>query len=160
MQWVVFLLFALVIPILHLLLLCCIWCAPVTLAMQRNLFVASEVLNAWGSMDVFIIAVIAALLQLRQFAAFIVGGRCDALNQFMGRYLAQVLTEPDERQCFSVIASLEEGAWYLLAAGISTVLVGQLVTRLCEYSLEDRTSRQGSNNGGGESQARSRLARK
>lgn len=34
--------------------------------------------NAWSALDVFIISIVAALLQIQQFAQFIVGGRCDA----------------------------------------------------------------------------------
>eukprot|EP00949_MAST-11_sp_MAST-11-sp1_P002292 g2292.t1 len=140
--YAVFLLFALVIPLLHLFLLLCMWTIPLTLSEQRTVFVASEVLSAWQSLDVFMLALVAALLQLRQFAAFIVGGRCNFINDFMDDYLQKIFTSPDERQCFSVVAALDDGAWQLLAAAICTILMNWLVSNLCERSLEERLGEQ------------------
>ena len=45
-------------------------------------FVIMEVSSAWNSLDVFIVSVIAALVEIRQFASFIVGDKCNFLNPF------------------------------------------------------------------------------
>jgi hypothetical protein len=81
-----------------------LWLMPLTLTAQRQMFVLSEVLNAWSALDVFCIAIAAALLEIQQFAAFIVGDSCDAINVILSEYLDPVLDGDDK--CFDVIATL------------------------------------------------------
>lgn len=41
---------------------------PLKLEIQRVLFTAAEILNAWSTIDVFVVSIVAALLEIRQFA--------------------------------------------------------------------------------------------
>ena len=43
--------------------------------------VLTEVCNAWSALDVFCVSIAAALLEIQQFAAFIVGDACDGINE-------------------------------------------------------------------------------
>ena len=84
---------------MHLGLLLALWVAPLSLKEQRFFFVASEVLSAWSSLDVFTVSIIvreqtvvcvlvgwmtvddtlfwhcvqAAIFEISQFAQFLVG---------------------------------------------------------------------------------------
>ena len=102
-RWIqtAYLLFALVVPLAQLLILLLLWLAPLTLRRQKQWFVAAEVLNAWSALDVFIVSIIAALLQIRQFAQFIVGGRCDAIDALLRKYLPNALD--GDPVCFDVV---------------------------------------------------------
>lgn len=55
---VVFFAFACFIPAMHLALLMVLWVAPMSLKEHRHFFVASEVLGAWSSLDVFTVSIV------------------------------------------------------------------------------------------------------
>ena len=77
-----------------------------SLPTQKQLFTLAEILNAWTALDVFCISIAAALLELQQFAQFIVGDSCDALNVKLAEYLDE--NELDgEAKCFDVVAKLK-----------------------------------------------------
>ena len=51
------------------------------LKIHSQLMVLTEVCNAWSALDVFCVSIAAALLEIQQFAAFIVGDACDGINE-------------------------------------------------------------------------------
>lgn len=99
-------LFGQAMPFAVLLTMLILWVVPMTLAAQRSLFVLAEVLNAWSTLDVFCIAIAAALLEIQQFAAFIVGDSCDGINVILAEYFDTQLEGDDK--CFDVVAQLDE----------------------------------------------------
>ena len=138
--WITFLLFALVIPIIYLLLTSILYILPLTLWEQRKLHVTVEVLHAWGALEVFVLAIVAALLELKQFAGFIVGGRCNSIDKYVQKYLSQALSSGD-MICFTVVTKLLDGTFILVGASITMILVGQYIMRISEHALQDRTRR-------------------
>ena len=52
---------------------------------NNRTFVLAEVLNAWSALEVFVISIIAALLEISQFASFIVGDDCDPINKVISK---------------------------------------------------------------------------
>ena len=50
------------------------WVIPLTMKFQKGLIVLTEVLNAWNALDVFVVSIVAALLEIQQFAKFLVSG--------------------------------------------------------------------------------------
>ena len=138
--WVTFLLFALVFPVLYLIMSTVLYVVPLTLFEQRKMHVAVEVLHAWGALEVFVLSIVAALLELKQFAGFIVGGRCTVIDQYIQKYLSQALPEGD-MVCFTVVTKLLSGTFVLVAASVAMILVGQYIMRISEHALEDRTRR-------------------
>ena len=80
-------------------------------------------------------SIIAALIQITQFVAFIIGDKCDPINAFLETFLDGVLDTP---KCFEVVAELRDGCWILFAAGALSILVGQVIHRTCERCLDDR----------------------
>eukprot|EP01116_Phalansterium_solitarium_P006535 TRINITY_DN1886_c0_g1_i2.p2 TRINITY_DN1886_c0_g1~~TRINITY_DN1886_c0_g1_i2.p2 ORF type:complete len:383 (-),score=130.37 TRINITY_DN1886_c0_g1_i2:315-1463(-) len=133
---VTFFIFSIGMPLLHLLSMLLLWVVPMTSRGQRRLFVICEVLNAWSALDVFIIAVIAALLEVRQFAAFIIGDRCDAINKLAAKYMGAMLD--NDAKCFDVIATLHAGCWLLFGACLVYTVVGTLVMRTCHSAMRER----------------------
>ncbi len=49
----------------------------------NKLFVAAEILSAWSTVDVFVVSIVAALMEIRQFAQFMLGGHCDEINKIL-----------------------------------------------------------------------------
>lgn len=97
-------LFGLGMPLGLMVCLSILWLVPLTLSKQRQLFVLTEVFNAWSTLDVFCISIAAALLEIQQFAAFIVGDSCDSINVILEKYLDEKLDGDDK--CFDVVAYL------------------------------------------------------
>jgi hypothetical protein len=101
-----FFLFGQAMPLATLLACALLWLVPLTLQQQRSLMVLAEVCNAWSALDVFCIAIAAALLEIQQFVIFIVGDSCDAINVLLAEYLDPLLGGDDV--CFDVVATLGE----------------------------------------------------
>jgi len=124
------------IPLVYLTLLVLLWLWPLTFRAQRRLLHITEIAQAWSSMEVFVVAVIAALLELQQFAQFILGHRCDKINPYLEKY-AQFLLDGDDK-CFDVVASLKTGCWVMFSACLIYVCVGIVVIKYCHKALSHR----------------------
>ena len=133
---VAFCLFVIVLPLLHLISLLFIWLVPLTLEMQKATYIIVEILSAWSAIDVFIVALIVALLQLEQFASYIVEGICLGIDAFL-----QSISGNPDATCFTVKASLESGSWVLVIATLFLVFVGYSVLIICNISVHDRLKR-------------------
>ncbi|KAL6069451.1 Transmembrane protein [Balamuthia mandrillaris] len=114
-----------------------LWLLPLRPIFQRLLFLVSEVLNAWSSLEVFIVSIVAALLQIDQFAEFIVGDKCEAIDDIVEQYLKNFL-HGEPATCFSVVATLQWGCWLLFIACLVYQLAAFLVMRLCHKIMEER----------------------
>jgi uncharacterized paraquat-inducible protein A len=77
---VAFLTLALFMPLLLVALLALLWLLPLRLAAARRVYVLCEVVRAWAALDVFGVSLVVALLEISQFAEFIIGNKCDAIN--------------------------------------------------------------------------------
>ena len=117
-----------------------------SLPSQQRFFVLTEILNAWSALEVFVVSVIVALLELPTFAQFIIGDMCDIPNDLIttldhstppaghaNDLIWRMLTNigHGEDKCFDVKAVLEPGCWILFAAFMIAIIVIQLVTRSC-----------------------------
>jgi len=133
---VTFFLYGLAIPLFHLFFLLILWLLPLSRKSQRRIYILTEILNAWSAIDVFVISVIAALLEISQFAQFIIGNRCDQINYYLALYLNDVLKGVDK--CFDVITKLDTGCWLLFAGCVSYVVSSFFVMRACHRALSNR----------------------
>ena len=80
---VIYFLTVFAMPIAMLLHIIFLWLVPLPRKTQKIVYSITEILNAWSCLDVFILAIIAAILQIGQFAEFIVGDKCDTINPFI-----------------------------------------------------------------------------
>jgi len=137
-RWIqaTFFLFALAIPLTLLLFLLFLWLVPLSRKYQRKIYIITEILNAWSAIDVFVISIIAALLEISQFAQFIIGDRCDLINQILGDYFSGPLNGVDK--CFDVVTKLDAGCWLLFGGCISYIISSIIVMRTCHRALENR----------------------
>eukprot|EP00730_Choanoeca_flexa_P014305 TRINITY_DN6209_c0_g1_i1.p1 TRINITY_DN6209_c0_g1~~TRINITY_DN6209_c0_g1_i1.p1 ORF type:complete len:1010 (+),score=252.90 TRINITY_DN6209_c0_g1_i1:137-3166(+) len=136
---VVFFLFALVVPLAHMLVMGFVWAYPMLPKHQRVAFIAAETLNAWSGMDVFVVSIFAAILQIEKFAQFIIGSNCDAINGIIQDLIDQGYLPPDmEPKCFDVIATLDNGCWLLFGAMLSSFVAAFIVMPICHQALQER----------------------
>mmetsp|Transcript_46696 Transcript_46696/g.117526 ORF Transcript_46696/g.117526 Transcript_46696/m.117526 type:complete len:1072 (+) Transcript_46696:19-3234(+) len=131
---VAFLFFAAVFTPVYLSILLVLWTAPLPASKQRHFLVAAQVLNAWSGLEVFCVSIAASVLEIRQFAAFMVGHRCDLLNEIVARspIAKQIEGAPT---CFDVISELKPGLYILSVAAIIAVVTGQVLLSRCSTAL-------------------------
>ena len=91
-----------IFPICHLLTVIILWLVPLSRKIQKFIYTICEILNAWSCIDVFVISIIAAIVEISQFTAFIVGDKCDFINPFLEKFFDNTLNGHDT--CFEVEA--------------------------------------------------------
>ena len=133
---IVYFVTTLAIPLAFMLNLLILWFIPMPRKAQRILYDIAEVLNAWSCIGVFVIAIFASLLEIGQFAKFMVGDKCDAINPIIQKYFADILGEHDS--CFEVQTYLEEGCWLFFCAAISFFVSSFAIMKVCRNSLNER----------------------
>jgi len=128
------------VPLCHLVVMMFLWWVPMTAKVQYSVFYFTEVLNAWSALDVFVVSIIAAILEIQQFAKFLVGDKCDVIDAFLKQHMTQYLG--GYNTCFTVIATLSDGCWVLFFACLISLVVSQTVMRTCHKAMHDRLEHQ------------------
>jgi hypothetical protein len=116
-------LFGVATPLCFLVSLLVLWFVPLSLRRQRQFHVLSEVFNAWSTLDVFCVSIVAASLEIQQFAAFIVGDSCDGINEVLAKPAFDERLQGDDK-CFDVQAYVRNAAWVLFLATALLALIG------------------------------------
>ena len=107
MRWMqaCFLTTCIAMPLLAIATILFMWVGPrLTINMQKSIFLLAEISNAWCALDVLCASVVACILEIRQFAAFMVGDKCDNLNLVLSKYMDSQLHGEDV--CFDVKTTL------------------------------------------------------
>lgn len=56
-----------------------LWLVPMTERVQWGTLVVAEIFNAWQGIDVFVLAILASILEISKFAQFMIGDMCDGI---------------------------------------------------------------------------------
>lgn len=133
----VYLAFGLGVPLCFLATNAVLWFVPMSTVIQQRVFVCVEIFSAWSALDVFAVAIIGSLFEIQQFAAFIVGDSCDAINVILAKYLDPVLHGEDV--CFTVISNLiPSTAWLVFLASLCLMAIAVPSLAIAEVAVEDR----------------------
>ncbi|KAK3238254.1 hypothetical protein CYMTET_51721 [Cymbomonas tetramitiformis] len=135
----IYLVLSFVMPLMQVLGLLVLWLVPLSLRGQRHVFFVVEMINAWGALDVFIVSIIAAVVEIKQFAGFIIGDMCDAINAIDEEYLSMLFPDGDY-SCFDVNTELTSACYGLLLTSLLNGLLSQIISRSCEQALKERTA--------------------
>ncbi len=136
-EWTYFF-FALVMPFASIIVVNILFFVPMSLTNQNRVFVFAEICNAWSAMEVFLLAVLASMLELQQFAAFMVGDHCDFLK---GDFMKNLFHEDDT--CFSVKSKLGLGIIYLCCGVVLQCIIMHISLRLGHQSIDERMREDG-----------------
>eukprot|EP00854_Cymbomonas_tetramitiformis_P002841 gene2841-3639_t len=131
----IYLVLSFVMPLMQVLGLLVLWLVPLSLRGQRHVFFVVEMINAWGALDVFIVSIIAAVVEIKQFAGFIIGDMCDAINAIDEEYLSMLFPDGDY-SCFDVNTELTSACYGLLLTSLLNGLLSQIISRSCEQALK------------------------
>mmetsp|Transcript_3324 Transcript_3324/g.6263 ORF Transcript_3324/g.6263 Transcript_3324/m.6263 type:complete len:385 (+) Transcript_3324:1429-2583(+) len=112
-------------PLLHLAFLSILWWVPMSLRKQKIVYSITEAVGAWASLDVFGFALCSSLLQMPQFARYLVGSSCY-------EYL------PSSVDCFDVQSTATPNVIILALAILSSYLANYLIMRCADHSILHR----------------------
>lgn len=132
----VFCVFSMWMVIAYHITLMVLWAAPLTNRLQRHGLVCAQVMNAWSALDVFMVSIMAGVLEIRQFALFIIGDKCDGLDALVAKIPPIASRVPGAITCFDVESELQPGFYVLLVAVIVSTIVGNIVMHRCSEALE------------------------
>ena len=133
---VIYFLTVFIMPVAMLINVIFLWLVPLPRKAQKFFYSIAEILNAWSCLDVFVLAIIAAILEIGKFTEFIVGDKCDAINPFISKYFDKTLD--GHNTCFEVKAYLKSGCWLLFIAAIIFLISSNIVMRVCRNALNER----------------------
>ena len=133
---VIYFLTVFIMPVAMLINVIFLWLVPLPRKAQKFFYSIAEILNAWSCLDVFVLAIIAAILEIGKFTEFIVGDKCDAINPFIAKYFDKTLD--GHNTCFEVKAYLKSGCWLLFIAAIIFLISSNIVMRVCRNALNER----------------------
>jgi len=100
--------FAFVVPLARIVFVMLLWLAPLTRRQRRAFWRVKDVIDAWSALDVLVFSFVAAMLQIRQFLGFMMGGNCDALNLTL-QQLVEGPVNDGRDLCFDVDARIRRG---------------------------------------------------
>lgn len=139
-----FIVFSGVTVLIFLGLLLVLWNVPLTVKGQRTFLVLAQIMNAWSGLDVFVVAILACVLEISQFANFILGDTgLDAINPYMPLIFSffpewnQMLEQGGGATIFTLTTKLEPGFWLLAIAAVLSTGIGQVTLNKCSRSLFD-----------------------
>ena len=135
---IIYLAFALITPLMLTVAFIVIWVVPLTLSEQITLSFVVEILWAWQALLVLTFSMLAAVLQISQLAQFIVNHATGSLCDLAKAPLSRVFPNPQDAQCFMVIATLESSCGVIFAASLALELFSSVAWRLLHPALQDR----------------------
>ena len=139
----IFVICALLVPVVQSILLAYIWAAPLTCCRLRTLLATNEVLSAWQYLEVYVVGIVVLLLQIGQVSRFMVGGACNQLQPTFDLLVRLDLLNADDNECFYLGASIENGCYLLIAASLLLGLCNRVVcnrARSCVCARQARAS--------------------
>lgn len=131
----VFFLFAIIVVVAYHVILIVLWAAPMTTRMQKQFFLTAQVLNAWSGLDVFCVTILAGVLEIRQFADFIVGDKCDGIDALLAKSPLAHQLPGGVTTCFDVDSTLRAGFIVLAVAVVISTITGQVMLAKCSKKL-------------------------
>ncbi|CAB9516048.1 Paraquat-inducible protein A [Seminavis robusta] len=135
---VIYFFYAVATPFACLGLLLVLFLVPMRLETQRFFVVLAEIANAWSAVEVFVISIIASLLEISTFASFIVGHRCDLIKKIIHDRFASALDDATDATCFTVRSSVEPNVWVLIMGALLNSIVVGVLLRLIHCSVNER----------------------
>jgi len=134
----IFFTIALCIPLVHVTSLLAVFTIPMRTVTLAKIFHMVEVFNAWAGLDVFVVALLAAVLEIERFAQFIIGDMCTGINVILAKYFDKVLNLDGDDKCFDVTTTLNNGSWMLFGACAIHIVASIIIMRLCHRAVQER----------------------
>jgi len=130
-----FLLFVFIMPLLHFLICLALCFLRLTRRQRYFWLIAAEITFAWAAMDVYVLSVTAAIFQIERFAQFIMGDKCDGVDQLLKQAYSDFLG--GHGTCFHVVPEPGPGLWILLVSCVLFNVAGRMVMEKTKLSITE-----------------------
>ena len=130
----VFIFYTIIMPLATTAFLTILWTVPMSWSSQYCLLSMAEIANAWSAVEVFCLSIVVALLEIETFANFMVGHKCDWIDQMLATYHTTIGVDT----CYSVTSSVTWNAVFLVASAILHSLLTSLILRFAQLSLHEK----------------------
>mmetsp|Transcript_20959 Transcript_20959/g.45831 ORF Transcript_20959/g.45831 Transcript_20959/m.45831 type:complete len:517 (-) Transcript_20959:433-1983(-) len=157
---IMYFLFAMCVPLVMLVLLAALWGMPMTLASTKRMFYVCETVQAWAALDVFLVSIMAAVLEIGGLSQAVIGDAFGSQEAEVCKFLKsaqlhhpKILDKllkwldfpplgPELENCalFRVDAILMEGCWMLLCGIIAWGVCTHMIMEFAEASIHERTT--------------------
>eukprot|EP00978_Attheya_sp_CCMP212_P001179 scaffold2452_cov52-Attheya_sp.AAC.2 len=132
--------FACIMPFSALAIVQFLFIVPLKINAQRRVFAFAEIANAWSAMEVFVISIMAALFGIETFAGFIIGDRCDFINEALARWFDPELNGDDV--CYNVKAVVGGSSWFLIIGVVCNWMIMSMLLHLAHEAIQERIVRE------------------
>lgn len=112
---IVYYAFAMVVPILRMISILVLWTVPLTAGQKQTMYTTTSVLGTWSALDVFIVSVIASVMEIGNLTSGIMGETCNSMRDQLGV------------ECLRLDAKLLTGSWVMILAVVFGLIVSRLV---------------------------------
>ncbi|EAY09767.1 hypothetical protein TVAG_414190 [Trichomonas vaginalis G3] len=121
-------------PLIHMIFLAILWFVPLKLKILHFVERICEYMYSWACLDVFVISIVAAVMEISQLAKFMVGDKCVVVDVITKEYFANEELIKEHLTCFDVITTLLKGSYIVIMAAIfhtiSTIGIGRYTKKL------------------------------
>ena len=132
--------YSVIMPFSCLVALIVLFLLPMTLAWQKRIMALAEICNAWGAVEVFALSIIASLVELSTFASFIIGNKCNLINEFLANHFDDVMNGDDT--CYTVTSSVAGNVWYLVCGALLNSFIVSFLLKVAHRAFQERVERQ------------------
>jgi len=133
--------YAVAAPFACLLFLIILLLVPMSVQRQLTLLFLAEIANAWSAVEVFCLSIVASLLEISTFASFIIGDRCDAVNEVIKQYWPDT-EDFSDANCYTVHSSVKDAGILIVGALVNSFFVS-IALRLVHTAMNDRIQQEG-----------------
>ena len=125
--------YAVVTPFAALFFLLLALVCPFTQRRQCQIITLAEIANAWSAIEVFAMSIIAAILEISTFASFIIGSRCDMIDEILKDF-----DTGDVDSCYTVKSTVTWRSMFLVLGVILNSGWVSFVLQLVHLSFHER----------------------
>jgi hypothetical protein len=135
-------------------LLMVLWGVPMTLRTARRLYNLAEIVAAWAAIDVFLVSIIAAVMEIGALSQEVISSAfgpiesvvCELVTSLPPTVINAVLHAvglgsldlTNGCALFRVDAVLQRGCWLIVAAIFLVEIASHIIMELCEASISER----------------------
>lgn len=124
-----------VMPFSCLVALAALFTWPMTYTWQTRILVLAEICNAWSAVEVFALSILASLMELPTFAAFIVGDKCDFIKAL------NLLDDGDDDSCYTVTCSVASSVWFLICGAVLNSWIVSFTLKVAHHAMSEQRQR-------------------
>ena len=135
--------FALVMPLVCLMSLFVLFVIPMKMKQQQRVFVLLEITNAWSAIEVFVIAIVASLIEITPFSESMIGRHCGLLDQILSGWSGGD-TESSEglNHCLGVKSTIDGSSAVLIIGVMLNSLLISTLHRFAHHAMWERIERE------------------